>query len=214
MAIETIDHKIPVRVQINFFLFLSLKVKECDIIVLLKVMLFFCYKNENIRYTVSHLNPPSLNNTQSQIDQMPGRQTYSRNFRQKVLSTFLRIPNVLLRNDKRFQKFICFFFVDKCSELVHIIISLGCRQLGNSTLLIRLPGTVSNGLNARQLEIFTKMPLKGSFKLLKSIRCQLRKVQRFQKLIFFFSGQILRAFAYYNSTTISLGYRHFEILRF
>ena len=84
---------------------------------------------------------------------MPGRQKFSRNFRQKVLSTFLRIPNVLLRNDKRFQKFICFFFVDKCSELVHIIISLGCRQLGNSTLLIRLPGTVSNGLNARQLEM-------------------------------------------------------------
>ena len=115
MAIETIDHKIPVRVQINFFLFLSLKVKECDIIVLLKVMLFFCYKNENIRYTVSHLNPPSLNNTQSQIDQMPGRQKFSRNFRQKVLSTFLRIPNVLLRNDKRFQKFICFFF---CGQML------------------------------------------------------------------------------------------------
>ena len=114
---------------------------------------------------------------QSEIDQMSGRQKFSRNFRRKVLSTFLRIPNVLLRNDKRFQKFICVFFVDKCSELVHIIISLGFRA--------RLPGTVSNGLNARQLEIFTKMPLKGSFKLLKSIRCQLRNVQRFQKLIFF-----------------------------
>ena len=29
----------------------------------------------------------------------------------------------------------------------------------------RQPGTVSNRLNARYLEIFTKMPLKGSFKL-------------------------------------------------
>ena len=97
-------------------------------------------------------------------NRLDARQTkISRNFRRKVLSTFLRIPNVLLRNDKRFQKFICVFLVDKCSELVHIIISLGCRA--------RLPGTVSNGLNARQLEIFTKMPLKGSFKLLKSIRC-------------------------------------------
>ena len=136
---------------------------------------------------------------QSEIDQMPGRQKFSRNFRRKVLSTFLRIPNVLLRNDKRFQKFICVFLVDKCSELVHIIISLGCRA--------RLPGTVSNGLNARQLEIFTKMPLKGSFKLLKSIRCQLRNVQRFQKLIFFFQWTNYLSFCilqqYYNIARLS-----------
>ena len=42
------------------------------------------------------------------------------------------------------------FLADKFSELVHTIILLACRQLGNSTLLIRLPGTVSNGLNAWQ----------------------------------------------------------------
>ena len=63
------------------------------------------------------------------------------------------------------------FLGDKFSELVHTTVSLNCRQLGNFTLLIRLPGTVSNGLSAQQLEIFTKMPLKGSVKLRKSIRC-------------------------------------------
>ena len=35
---------------------------------------------------------------------------------------------------------------------------------------------VSNGLNALQLEIFTKVPLKGSLKLLKSIRFWHRNV--------------------------------------
>ena len=60
---------------------------------------------------------------------------------------------------------------DKFTELVPTIISLGCRQLGNFMFLIRLPGTVSNGLNARQLEIFIKLPLKGSFKPFKNIRC-------------------------------------------
>ena len=50
------------------------------------------------------------------------------------------------------------FLGDKFSEPVHTIISLGCRQFGNSTLLIGLPGMVSNDLNARQLEMFTKMP--------------------------------------------------------
>ena len=78
------------------------------------------------------------------------------------------------------------FLEEKFSELVHTIVSLGCRQLGNFTLLIRLPGTVSNEISARQLEIFTKMPLKGSFKLLKSMRCLLRNVKRFQKVICFF----------------------------
>ena len=78
------------------------------------------------------------------------------------------------------------FLVDEFSELVHTKISLGCRQLRNLTLLIRLPGTVTNGLSARQLEIFTKMPLKGYFKLLKSIRCLLRNVKRFQNCICFF----------------------------
>ena len=42
------------------------------------------------------------------------------------------------------------FLGDKFSEPVHTIISLGCRQLGNSTLLIGLPGTVLNGVNAHQ----------------------------------------------------------------
>ena len=80
------------------------------------------------------------------------------------------------------------FLGNKFSELVHTIISLGCRQLGNFTLLIRLPGTVSNGLSARKLEKFTKMPLKVSFKLPKNIRCLIRNVKQFQKLICYFSG--------------------------
>ena len=86
------------------------------------------------------------------------------------------------------------FLGDKFSELVLTIVSLvvvvfflslGCRQLGNFTPLITLLGMVSNGQNARQLEMFIRMPLKGSFKLLKSIRCLLRNVKRFQKLIVF-----------------------------
>ena len=54
------------------------------------------------------------------------------------------------------------FLGDKLSEPAHTITSLGCRQLGNSMLLIGLPGTVSNELNL------------------------LRNVKRFQKLIFFY----------------------------
>lgn len=50
------------------------------------------------------------------------------------------------------------FLGDRFSEPVRAIVSLGCRQLGGSALLIGLPGMVSNDLNARQLEIFTKMP--------------------------------------------------------
>ena len=69
--------------------------------------------------------------------------------------------------------------------VVFFFLSLGCRQLGNLTPLITLLGMVSNGLKARQLEMFIRMPLKGSFKLLKSIRCLLRNVKRFQKLIVF-----------------------------
>ena len=71
------------------------------------------------------------------------------------------------------------FLGNKFSEFVHTIISLGCRQLGNFTLLIRLPGAVSNGLSARKLENFTKMPLKVSFELLKNIRCLIRNVKQF-----------------------------------
>ena len=98
------------------------------------------------------------------------------------------------------------FLVIKFSEVEQTLISLGCRQLRNSTLLIRLPGTVSNGPNARQPE----MPLKGSFKLLESIRCLLRNVKRFQKLIFFLVDKLSE----FVHTTISLDCRHFEILRF
>ena len=72
--------------------------------------------------------------------------------------------------------------------VVVFFLSLGCRQLGNFTPLITLLGMVSNGQNARQLEMFIRMPLKGSFKLLKSIRCLLRNVKQFQKLIGFFNG--------------------------
>ena len=105
------------------------------------------------------------------------------------------------------SKNVFVFLVDEFSELVHTTISLGCRQLRNLTLLIRLPGTVSNGLSARQLEIFTKMPLKGYFKLLKSIRCLLRNVKRFQNCICFF---FVDKFSRLVHTTISLGCRHWN----
>ena len=82
---------------------------------------------------------------------------------------------MFVKKCKAVPKIYLFFLGDKFSELVRTIISLGCRQLGNFTPLIRLPGTVSNGLNALQLEIFTELPLKGSFKLLKNIRYLLRK---------------------------------------
>ena len=41
----------------------------------------------------------------------------------------------------------------------------------------RQPGKVSNGLNARQSEIFTEFPLKDSFKLLEDIWCFFRNVE-------------------------------------
>ena len=62
----------------------------------------------------------------------------------------------LFRNVERFQKSICFFKVDTFSEIIALL-----STLKNFTLLIRLPGTVLNKLNAWQLEIFTKVPLKG-----------------------------------------------------
>ena len=92
--------------------------------------------------------------------------------------------------------------MDKFSELVHITISLDCRQW-NSTLLIRLSCTVSNGLNARQSEIFIKMPLKGSFKLLKSIRCLLKNVKRIRM-----SGLLLLC----TESTLSAFYVVFSLL--
>ena len=66
----------------------------------------------------------------------------------------------------------------KCKEVYFII--TGLSTLRNSTLLIRLSGTVSNGLDARQFDIFTKVLLKASLKLLKSIRFWYRNVTRFQ----------------------------------
>ena len=51
-------------------------------------------------------------------------------------------------------------------------------------MLIRLLSIVSNGLNARQAEIFTKMPLKGSLKFIeyKILNMRYRNVKPFQKL--------------------------------
>ena len=45
-------------------------------------------------------------------------------------------------------------------------------------------GLKLNTRNARQSKIFTQLP-KGSFKLLKSIRCLLRNVKGFKKLVGF-----------------------------
>ena len=50
-------------------------------------------------------------------------------------------------------------------------------------LNVQQPGKISNGLNARQSDIFREFPLKDSFKLLDSIWCFLRNVDRFQKLV-------------------------------
>ena len=63
----------------------------------------------------------------------------------------------------------------------------------------RQPGTVSNRqLNARQSEIFTEFPPKGSFKLLRNIRCLFRNVNPSQQLICFLGDKFLRARTYYN----------------
>ena len=123
---------------------------------------------------------------------MSGSQRFSRNFRRKVLSNFLRMSNVCEGISSDYKNLFG-FLGDKFSEPVHTIISLGCRQLGNCTFLIGLPGTVSNGLNARQSEIFTKMP-----QTFKRIRFLLRNVKWFQKSLFFllldkFSGSLIRS---------------------
>ena len=59
-------------------------------------------------------------------------------------------------------------------------------------------GLKLNRRNAPKSKIFTQLPPKGSFKLLKSIRCLLRNVKGFKKLVWFFSEQILRACRHYN----------------
>ena len=103
---------------------------------------------------------------------MSGSQKFSRNFRRKVLSNFLRMSNFCEGMSSDYKNLFG-FLGDKFSEPVHTIISLGCRQLGNSMLLIGLPGTVPNGLNL------------------------LRNVKRLQKLIFFlldkFSCSLIRS---------------------
>ena len=70
------------------------------------------------------------------------------------------------------------FLVDKFARLELTLISLGCRRrLRNYTLLITLPGTVSNELNARQLIDFARVSLKGSLKLLKNIQYKSDRVK-------------------------------------
>ena len=92
------------------------------------------------------------------------------NFHQKFLQTSLQKQMFPFRNVKRFQKLI-WLFSGKILQAWAYFNSHNIARLStlrNCTLLIRLPGTVSNGLNAQQLKIFTKVPLKGSLKLLES----------------------------------------------
>ena len=90
-----------------------------------------------------------------------------------------------------------------CSVCVRITFD----EMESSFANPRQPGTVLNRPNARLSKIFTEFPPKGSFKLLKNIKCLLRHVKRFQKFIWFFSGQILRACAYYNIARLSTTHR-------
>ena len=53
----------------------------------------------------------------------------------------------------------------------------------------RQPGMVSIRLNGPQSEILTEFPPKRSFKLLKNIRCLIRKVKRFQTWICLFNRE-------------------------
>ena len=94
--------------------------------------------------------------------------------------SFKLLKNIrrLFRNVKRFHKSIWPFLVDKFARLELTLISLGCRRrLRNYTLLITLPGTVSNELNARQLVDFARVSLKGSLKLLESIQFKSDRVK-------------------------------------
>ena len=123
---------------------------------------------------------------------MSGSQRFSRNFRRKVLSNFLRMSNVCEGISSDYKNLFG-FLGDKFSEPVHTIISLGCRQLGNCTFLIGLLGTVSNGLNARQSEIFTKMP-----QTFKKNQIFVKKCKVIPKIIIFllldkFSGSLIRS---------------------
>ena len=68
------------------------------------------------------------------------------------------------------------FVVGEFSELVHT----------TKSFLIRLPVTVSIGLNARQSEILTNFPQKTSCKPLESIRYLMRNVDGLQKVMLVF----------------------------
>lgn len=67
------------------------------------------------------------------------------------------------------------------------------------------PGIFSNRLNAWQSEIFTELLRKGSFKLLQNIRYLFRNVKRFQNLVWFFGGRILRACSKLRNCTLQIG---------
>ena len=74
------------------------------------------------------------------------------------------------------------FFVEAMSEP-----GLTIKFAVSLKFLPRLPGTVSNGLNARQSEILKKIPQKASRKSRKSVRCSFRNVKRFQRSFCFSS---------------------------
>ena len=86
--------------------------------------------------------------------------------------SFKLLKNIrcLIRKVKRFQTLICLFNRENLCILQH-------RSVDDSTPLIKLPGSVLSRLYSRQSEILIKMPLKGSFKLRKSIRFLYRNVQ-------------------------------------
>ena len=86
----------------------------------------------------------------------------------------LRINRCLFRNVKRFQKLI-FFSVDKVSELEYAIIYRSVID----TLLIWLPGTISNRLNASSWKFSRKCHWKVPWN-----RFLFGNVKRFQTLIF------------------------------
>ena len=116
------------------------------------------------------LNGPAAG--QSQLDQIPGIRNVYRISSKSSFQTSLQKQMFPFRNVKRFQKLI-WLFSGKILQAWAYFNSHNIARLStlrNCTLLIRLPGTVSNGLNAQKLKIFTKVQLKGSLKLLKSIR--------------------------------------------
>ena len=83
------------------------------------------------------------------------------NFSRKVLSNFLRMTDACLEMSSNSEN----QFVFSSGQIMRVSASHNTARLwtlGNSTFLIRLPGAVSDRFNARQLEIFSKMPLKTS----------------------------------------------------